>query len=557
MTDVSSRLCSALSDRYRIERELGAGGMATVYLAEDLKHHREVAVKVLRPELAAALGADRFHREIEIAAQLTHPHILALHDSGEAEGFLYYIMPHVEGESLRQRLNRETQLPIDEALRFTEQVALALDYAHRHDVIHRDIKPENILLHEGEAMVTDFGIALAVKAAGGERLTDTGFSLGTPAYMSPEQVVGDRDVDGRSDIYSLACVLYEMLAGDPPFIASSQRAVLAKHMTDPAPPITTVRSSVPLPIAATLTKALGKAPADRFDSAKAFSEALSAEAKEAEPEIKSIVVLPFENLSPEPDNDYFADGLTEELITDLSQIGELRVVSRTSAMMLKGACKSIQSIAQEVAVQYALEGTVRKAGNSLRVTAQLIDARADAHIWAGKFSGTLEDVFDIQEKVSREIVDALKVELSPDEAERIAARPVDNVAAYDSYIRAVAEVHRFQERFEELKDNARTDQVDVKTATRLLLEMIRVLGFNPEIVEESADRVVIKPGPCPIYDAGRSLCLDDAAIKRLCRTRGLRFMNAAAKQLNSRLEYRLVQFRSGPDDSCIEELVMS
>jgi serine/threonine-protein kinase len=507
--------------------------------------------------LAAALGADRFHREIEIAAQLTHPHILALHDSGEAEGFLYYIMPHVEGESLRQRLNRETQLPIDEALRFTEQVALALDYAHRHDVIHRDIKPENILLHEGEAMVTDFGIALAVKAAGGERLTDTGFSLGTPAYMSPEQVVGDRDVDGRSDIYSLACVLYEMLAGDPPFIASSQRAVLAKHMTDPAPPITTVRSSVPLPIAATLTKALGKAPADRFDSAKAFSEALSAEAKEAEPELKSIVVLPFENLSPEPDNDYFADGLTEELITDLSQIGELRVVSRTSAMMLKGACKSIQSIAQEVAVQYALEGTVRKAGNSLRVTAQLIDARADAHIWAGKFSGTLEDVFDIQEKVSREIVDALKVELSPDEAERIAARPVDNVAAYDSYIRAVAEVHRFQERFEELKDNARTDQVDVKTATRLLLEMIRVLGFNPEIVEESADRVVIKPGPCPIYDAGRSLCLDDAAIKRLCRTRGLRFMNAAAKQLNSRLEYRLVQFRSGPDDSCIEELVMS
>jgi TolB-like protein len=265
-------------------------------------------------------------------------------------------------------------------------------------VVHRDIKPENILLREGHAVVADFGIALAVKSAGGERLTATGLSLGTPAYMSPEQVAGDREIDGRSDIYSLACVLYEMLAGDPPFTASSPRAVLARHVTDPVPPITTVRSSVTQPVAAAIAKALGKAPADRFELAKAFAEALFAEAKQAEPQIKSIVVLPFENLSPDPDQEYFSDGLTEEVIADLSKVRSLRVISRSSAMTLKGSNKRIPEIAAELNVRYALEGSVRRAGNNLRITAQLIDATSDGHLWADKYTGKLDDVFDLQEK---------------------------------------------------------------------------------------------------------------------------------------------------------------
>ncbi len=223
MTDQLDHLKAALTARYAVERELGSGGMATVYLAHDVKHERKVAIKVLRPELAAVLGAERFLNEIKVTANLQHPHILPLNDSGEAEGFLYYVMPYVEGESLRDRLDREKQLSIDEALKIASEVADALGSAHRQDVVHRDIKPENILLREGHAVVADFGIALAVKSAGGERLTETGLSLGTPAYMSPEQVAGDREIDRRSDIYSLACVLFETLAGQPPFTAATAR----------------------------------------------------------------------------------------------------------------------------------------------------------------------------------------------------------------------------------------------------------------------------------------------------------------------------------------------
>lgn len=263
MIDQLQRLKAALADRYAIESELGAGGMATVYLADDIKHDRKVAVKVLRPELAAVIGAERFVNEIKVTAHLQHPHILPLHDSGEAEGFLYYVMPRVEGESLRARLVRERQLAVEEALEITRVVASALDYAHRHDVVHRDIKPENILLQDGQALVADFGIALAVSAAGGTRLTETGLSLGTPHYMSPEQATADRELDGRSDIYSLACVTYEMLAGQPPFIAPNAQAVVAKILSEDPVPVTTHRRSVPPHVAAVLQKALSKLPADR------------------------------------------------------------------------------------------------------------------------------------------------------------------------------------------------------------------------------------------------------------------------------------------------------
>jgi serine/threonine-protein kinase len=274
MTDVQSRLSGALADRYRIERPLGQGGMATVYLAEDIKHDRKVAIKVLKPELAAVLGAERFVQEIKTTAALSHPHILPLFDSGEADGFLYYVMPYIEGETIRDRLNRENQLGVDEAVRITCEIADALDYAHRHGVIHRDIKPENLLLHDGRAMVMDFGIALAVSAAAGGRMTETGLSLGTPHYMSPEQATADKQITARSDIYSLASVCYEMLAGDPPHTASSAQAIIMKIVTEAAPPVTARRKSVPEHVAAALERALEKLPADRFASAAEFVAAL-------------------------------------------------------------------------------------------------------------------------------------------------------------------------------------------------------------------------------------------------------------------------------------------
>jgi serine/threonine-protein kinase len=247
MTDPLEQLKSALADRYLIEREIGRGGMATVYLAEDLKHRRKVAVKVLLPDLAVAIGAARFLREIEIAAQLTHPHILPLHDSGEADGFLYYVMPYIEGETLRGRLQRERQLPIEDALLITREVADGLSHAHSLGVVHRDIKPENILLASGHAVVADFGIARAITEAGGERLTETGLSIGTPAYMSPEQAMGEQDVSARSDIYSLGCVAYEMLAGDPPFTGTNPQAILARKTLEPPPPLRTARDTVQRP----------------------------------------------------------------------------------------------------------------------------------------------------------------------------------------------------------------------------------------------------------------------------------------------------------------------
>ena len=273
--DIPERLGAALADRYRLERPIGQGGMATVYLAHDIRHDRAVAVKVLRPDLAAVIGGDRFLSEIRTTANLQHPHILPLFDSGAADGFLYYVMPLVEGESLRQRLDRERQLPVDEAIRIARDVAGALDYAHRHDVIHRDIKPANILLNDGRPVVADFGIALALSAAGGGRLTETGLSLGTPHYMSPEQATAERDLTARSDVYSLACVLYEMLAGDPPHTGPNAQAVLMRILTEDPRPVTDIRRAVPLNVTAAITKALEKLPADRFESAAAFERALS------------------------------------------------------------------------------------------------------------------------------------------------------------------------------------------------------------------------------------------------------------------------------------------
>ena len=275
MTDVLARLDTALAGRYHLDRELGAGGMATVYLAHDLRHDRRVAMKVLRPELAAVIGAERFLSEIKTTAHLQHPHILPLFDSGETDSFLFYVMPYVEGESLRDRLNRDKQLPISDAIRIAREVADGLDYAHRHGVVHRDIKPENILLHDGRALIADFGIALAASKAGETRMTQTGMSLGTPSYMSPEQAMGDREIGARSDIYALGAMTYEMLVGDPPFTGSTAQAIVAKAMTEKPIPPTRLRDTVPPAVEDAVLTALQKLPADRFATAKEFGEALA------------------------------------------------------------------------------------------------------------------------------------------------------------------------------------------------------------------------------------------------------------------------------------------
>ncbi|UCC24143.1 MAG: serine/threonine protein kinase, partial [Gemmatimonadales bacterium] len=268
-------LNAALEGRYRVECELGQGGMATVYLANDLRHERKVALKVLKPELAAVVGAERFLAEIKTTANLQHPHILPLFDSGQVEGSVFYVMPYVEGESLRERLDRERQLPVGEAVRLATEVAGALTYAHRQGIIHRDIKPENILLHHGQALVADFGIALAANSLAASRMTETGLSLGTPHYMSPEQAMGEREIDGRTDVYALGCVVYEMLAGEPPFTGPSAQSIAAKVLTSEAKSLRTLRTTVPVHVDAAVLMALQKLAADRFGDAHDFAEALN------------------------------------------------------------------------------------------------------------------------------------------------------------------------------------------------------------------------------------------------------------------------------------------
>src|SRR5881409_2718114 len=422
-TNQQERLNAALAGRYTVERELGSGGMATVYLADDLKHRRKVAAKVLRPELASVIGPDRFLREIEIAAKLNHPHILALYDSGRADEFLFYVMPYVKGQSLRHRLHREKPLPIEEAIAVTRDAALALDHAHAQGVIHRDVKPENILLYEGEAMVADFGIALAVSGTAG-RLTERGVWVGTPEYMSPEQALGEESLDARSDVYSLGCVLYELLAGEPPYTGPTAQAVIAKRLAGPAPGVRRLRATVPGGVEQALLKALATVPADRFVSAAAFAEALT-QPRAVRPTPRSIAVLPFTNLSPDAENEYFADGITEDVIAQLSKIRALKVISSTSVMPLKKREQSLREIGARLEVAAVLEGSVRRDGDRVRIVAQLIDAETDHR--------QLTDIFMIQTDVALRIAAALRAELSPDERSRLGKEPTRDPQAYKLY----------------------------------------------------------------------------------------------------------------------------
>jgi serine/threonine protein kinase/Flp pilus assembly protein TadD len=438
-----------VTDRYAVERELGRGGMAMVYLARDRKHDRPVAIKVLHADIAGGETSQRFLREIQILSRLQHPNILALLDSGstdETPSRPFYVMPYVDGETLRQRLAREGPLPLAEALRLVREAGEALHYAHTQGLVHRDVKPENVLLSQGHALVADFGIARAAGVAAGNRLTKTGLSMGTPQYMSPEQIGGEPEVDARADQYSLACVLYELLAGQPPFTGPSVGAVLSRQVLDPVPPLTTLRPGVPGSIRRAIERALAKTPADRFGNVLEFlaaAEAPEAPEAPAAPPRKSIVVLPFANLSPDPENAYFADGLMEEVIADLSRVGALTVISRTSSVKLRETGWDLRRIGRELNVRYALEGSVRRAGAALRITAQLIDTETDAHLWGEKYSGTVEDVFDLQERLSRRIVEALEITLSPPEDREIAERPIADVRAFEYYQRARQEYYRY------------------------------------------------------------------------------------------------------------------
>jgi len=438
VSDVTDRLSTALTDRYRIGRELGHGGMAIVWLAEDLKHRRSVAIKVLRPELTAALGAERFLREIATSANLRHPHILPLYDSGEADGLLFYVMPYAEGESLRERLDREKQLPLDDAVQIAREVADALSYAHGRGVIHRDIKPENILLESGHAVVTDFGIAKAIHAAGGEPLTQTGMAVGTPLYMSPEQAAGGDDVDGRSDLYSLGCVLYEMLGGQPPFTGPTVQSVVRQHLTVEPRPVSQLRPAVPSEIAALLARALAKNPADRFNPAAQFVEALSRPGRalpEATQSPRSIAVLPFASMSADPDDEYFADGITEEIINALSQIEGLRVAARTSSFAFKGKTPDVTEVGAHLRVATVLEGSVRKAGDRIRITAQLVNVSDGYHLWSDRYDRRFDDVFAIQDEIARTIAGRLKVTLAGGPTDPIVKRPTTDLDAYQMFLK--------------------------------------------------------------------------------------------------------------------------
>ena len=443
-------IAAALADRYTVERELGRGGMATVYLAEEKKHGRKVAIKVLRPEITAALGTERFLREIGIAARLSHPHIVPLIDSGEAGGLLYYIQPHVPGGSLRDRLSEARRLPVKDALRIAQEVGAGLDFAHRKGFVHRDVKPENILFADGHAVLADFGVARACCDAEDTRrdrelVTEVGFAVGTPEYMSPEQASGEPDLSAASDVYSLACVVYEMLAGEPPF-RGTPRAVMAKHVTETHRPVRGLRPEVPLAVERALAHALEKDPGQRVPSVAEFVAALIAAdglgPSRTPATTRSIAVLPFVNASPETENEYLSDGITDELIDALAKISGLRLASRTSVFALKGKPLDVRAVGALLGVSVVLEGAVRKAGDRLRITAQLTSTDDGRLLWSQRFDRKLVDVFAIQDEIAATIVNTLRATMFAGLSEHVPRRYTENVHAYGLYLKGRFEWNR-------------------------------------------------------------------------------------------------------------------
>ena len=478
----------ALADRYRIEHVLGEGGMATVYLAEDLKHHRKVAVKVMRPELAATLGSDRFLREVEIAAKLSHPNILAVYDSGSADGILYYVMPLVEGESLPARLACEKQLPVADALRIAREVAEALAYAHERGIVHRDIKPANILISAGHALVADFGIARAANAGDARVLTQTGLAIGTPQYMSPEQAMGDT-VDGRADIYALGAVLYEMISGEPPFTGPTAQSIIARSLSEAPRPLQQTRATLAPAVSSVVLTALAKSPADRFRGASEMVTAICAAEDQsrfgtgaetpalisssparggwqkwaigaaavvavavgawyfagnrgAGPTQRSVAVLPFDNQGAEEDA-YFASGIVDELRDKLSRVDQLAVTASASSDQYRATTKTPQQIAKELGVQQVLTGKVswlpgENGTRKVKVVSELLDGGTGAVTWRETFDADMTDASQIEGRIATRVAAALGTVLGASDAKALAGRPTQNADAYDLYLKAAA-----------------------------------------------------------------------------------------------------------------------
>lgn len=461
--DTRARLQKALADRYRVDREIGSGGMAVVYLAEDLKHHRQVAIKVLRPELSAAMSPERFLREIEIAAQLNHPNILGLHDSGDADGLLYFVMPFVEGESLRERLDREGRLSLDDTVRIAREVGDALEYAQARGVVHRDIKPENILFQAGHALVCDFGIAKAASEAQG-RLTQTGLIIGTFAYMSPEQASGEGQIDGRTDLYALGCILHEMLAGEAPFVGSTSQAVLAKKLMGTPTDLATVRPDVPPTVRAVISRALATSREDRFATAEELSSALAhattefAVAEDARrrrrgrmwrraavlagisvvgaggwwltavlggPPIVRIALLPLANAQPLVAQDFFVQGIHEDLVKELTYAG-IRAINPNSVKRYAGTDTRIRDIAAELGVDGVIMGSATVRADRIEVELTLWDGISEESRWIESFEANVSDIVSLYHDVTRAIAAAIGTELSEQALARLAeSRPVD------------------------------------------------------------------------------------------------------------------------------------
>ncbi|HEY6223235.1 MAG TPA: protein kinase [Gemmatimonadales bacterium] len=436
MSTSQERLASALSDRYRLEEEIGRGGMAVVRRAWDLKNHRTVAIKVLHEDLSGAVGVERFLREIQTTGNLTHPHILPLFDSDATAGFLYYVMPFSEAGALRKRLDGHQLLDLDEAVRIACEVADGLSYAHSHGIIHRDIKPDNILFLGGRAVVGDFGIARAVSTPDRDDITATGAKIGTPAYMSPEQVAGD-ELDGRTDIYSLACVLYEMLAGSTPFTGPSAQAVMARKSVDAVPPIRTVRPEVPEALERVVLKALARTPADRHETAADFAAALRSPATAPAYDLRaeSVAVLPFTNLSADPDTEYFSDGLSEEIINALARIPGLLVAARTSSFAFRGKAVDLAAIGAALKVATVLEGSVRRSATRLRVTVQLVNVADGYQLWSERYDRDVTDVFLIQEEIAHAVAGRLQATWGGPAGGVSLRRPTENLDAYHLYLK--------------------------------------------------------------------------------------------------------------------------